>query len=233
MTNLRHEIYGALLALSAGLAACSSQPKPADWQLESKSASDRAVSAYLKGQQRVAEVEWGKAFQEVAATGQPGAMARMALLECAAQTAALELGDCPRYQRYATGAAAAEQAYARYLQGQHGAADVALLPSAQQAVAQQLLSASPRIESLPQAAALSQLTAAGVALRAGALGLDGVRQAVQIASEQGWRRGGMAWLLVEQRWAVQAGDAAAAQAIALRLQVLQEGQRQDGVDLKK
>lgn len=209
-----------LLTVGAVLAACSAKPPVPDWKLESQSASDRAVKAYLKGEMRVAEVEWGNAFKEVAATGQPAPMARMALLQCAVQTAALELGECPRYVRYAGGAAAPEQAYARYLQAQHSAADLPHLPVAQQAVGLQLLSRGK--VALPDAEPLSRLTAAGVALRAGAIDRQGVAQAIQIASEQGWRRALMAWVLVAQRMAQEVGDDAAAQALALRLQVLQE-----------
>lgn len=224
MSRFYRCVQAGLLGLACGwLAACSSGPPPADWELASQSASDRAVAAYLKGEERVAQLQWAQALEEVAATGQPAMMARMALLQCAAQLAALEHTDCPRYQRYAAGAAAAEQAYARYLQAQHRGVDVALLPQAQQAVAVQLLSAEGVVAQLPPAPALSQLTAAGVALMAGKLSPAGVLAAVEVASAQGWRRAAMAWLLVAQRGAQQAGDTAALQAIALRLQVLEEG----------
>lgn len=217
----------ALGLVSVWLAACGSKPPAPKWALEAQSASERAVQAYLKGQTRVADVEWSKAFNEVAATGLPIQMARMALLECAAQTAALELTDCPRYERYGAGAEPAEQAYARYLKGAHTAADVPLLPQAQQAMAAQLLGGAPVAAGLPAGQALSQLTAAGVALRAGAITPMQVQLAVDVASQQGWRRAAMAWLLVERHWAQEAGDAALLQAVDLRLQVLQEGQRKD------
>ncbi|WP_284338057.1 hypothetical protein [Comamonas sp. NoAH] len=221
MKTLRaYALAGA--ALAGLLSACVSKPPTPSWELEAHSASERAVKAYFKGQTRVAEVEWQKAFNEVAATGQPSAMARMALLQCAAQVSALEVSDCPRYQRYAAGADEAEQAYARYLNHRHTAEDVPLLPAAQQQVAVQLLSQSLAITLPASAEPLSQLTAAGVALRAGAIDLQGVREAVRIASEQGWRRAVTAWLLVEKRWAQEAGDVQAAEALELRLQVLQE-----------
>lgn len=205
-------------------AACSSRPPAPDWALEAQSASERAVKAYLQGDTRVAEAEWRKAFAQVSATGQPSQMARLALLQCAAQVAALEFTDCPHYQRYAAGAQHAEQAYARYLQVQHTAQDVALLPKAQQDMARQLL-AGQAGQSAPAAeAALSQLTAAGVAVRAGHLELAGVQQAVQLASAQGWRRSVMAWLLLEQRLHQAAGNAAGVQAVELRLQVLQNAE---------
>ncbi len=70
----------ALGLVSVWLAACGSKPPAPKWALEAQSASERAVQAYLKGQTRVADVEWSKAFNEVAATGLPSQMARMALL---------------------------------------------------------------------------------------------------------------------------------------------------------
>ena len=39
----------ALVAVLLLLTACASGPKPADWQLESKGAMERAVNAYLEG----------------------------------------------------------------------------------------------------------------------------------------------------------------------------------------
>lgn len=203
-----------------GAAACSSRPPAPDWALEAQSASERAVKAYLQGDTRVAEAEWRKAFAQVSATGQPSQMARLALLQCAAQVAALEFTDCPHYQCYAAGAQPAEQAYARYLQVQHTAQDVALLPKAQQAMARQVLAGQAGQPAPAAEAALSQLTAAGVAVRAGHLELAGVQQAVQLASAQGWRRSVMAWLLLEQRLHQAAGNAAGVQAVELRLQVL-------------
>lgn len=213
------------IAAAVLLSACASKPPSPRWEREAQSASERATQAYLQGQGSVADVEWRKAFDEVAATGQPATMARMALLQCAVQTAALALDDCPRYARYAAGAAPEEQAYARYLAGTHSAADVVLLPSAQQAVAAQLLDRGQPLNALPQGLPLSQLTAAGVALRTGAITRSAVQQAAHVASEQGWRRAVMAWLLLAQRLATAQGDAAGAQAVQLQLQVLEEDQK--------
>lgn len=208
-----------------GVLGCSSQPPTPSWALEAQSATQRAVQADLQGQRRVAEVEWRKAFAEVAATGQPAAMARVALLQCAVQAAVVAPADCPRYQRYAAGAAPAEQAYARYLQARHTSGDVGLLPAAQQATARALLASAPVVQLPPTPDPLSALTAAGVALRAGQLAPAAVPQAAALASAQGWRKAALAWLLVQQRLAEQAGDTAQVQALQLRLQVLQEDGR--------
>ncbi|WP_313602975.1 hypothetical protein [Comamonas jiangduensis] len=224
MTVPRIFRIAAVVTALLGAAACSSRPPTPDWALEAQSASERAVKAYLQGDTRVAEAEWRKAFAQVSATGQPSQMARLALLQCAAQVAALEFTDCLHYQRYAAGAQPAEQAYARYLQVQHTAQDVALLPKAQQAMARQVLAGQAGQPAPAAEAALSQLTAAGVAVRAGHLELAGVQQAVQLASAQGWRRSVMAWSLLEQRLHQAAGNAAGVQAVELRLQVLQNAE---------
>ena len=209
------------MALAMAMVACGSSPPAPNWAVASKSASERAVKAYLRGEQRVAQVEWDKAFAEVALTGQPAAMARMALLQCAAQTAALEITPCPRYERYAQGAAAAEQAYARYLAAAPLEQDIALLPPVQQAVARQIRQGAT--VGWPESGdALSQLTAAGVALRAGLLEPAAVLEAADAAAQQGWRRAVMAWLLVARKAAGDAGDLDTRNAVQLRLDVLQE-----------
>ncbi|MGE8397486.1 MAG: hypothetical protein ACN6NT_07785, partial [Comamonas sp.] len=83
----------------------------------------------------------------------------------------------------------------------------------QQGMGLQLLSPTKAV-SLPDAEALSRLTAAGVALRAGAIDRQTVEQALKAASEQGWRRAAMAWALVAQRMAHEIGDEAAAKSAA-------------------
>ena len=221
-TGVRWSTVAAALLLTA----CASQPPTPNWALQAHSASERAVQAQLKGQTAVAQLEWAKAFREVAATAQPAAMARLALLQCAVQTAVLAPTDCPRYQNYAAAAAVQEQAYARYLRNQHTASDVQWLPAQQQALAQQLLAASaspitPEVLAQP----LSQLTAAGVAARAGVLSAKGVQHAVQVASEQGWGGAVRAWLKLEHARALQAADQAALQKVQLQLQVLHEGEK--------
>jgi hypothetical protein len=203
--NITRLVAGA--AVAAGLLACGSTPPPPAWQQRAHDASDDAVQAYLQGEQRVAQQQWRKAFDAVAATGDVQRLARMVLLQCAAQTAALQWSDCPAYAPLEPGAAGAEQAYARYLQAQHTARDVALLRSLP-----------------PGQPPLSQLTAAAVALRAGALAPAAANAAMLLAAEHGWRRAAMAWAQYLHQQALQQGDAAGAAALAQRLQILQSPQ---------
>ena len=132
----------ALAAISViAIAACSSQPPAPDWALVAESATQKATAAYLQGQQRIEALQWQKARDSVASTGQPALAAKVELMRCAAQVASLEWDDCPAYEALAQDAAQEDQAYASYLQGRAQPADIELLSEAQRAVARQLGSA--------------------------------------------------------------------------------------------
>ena len=106
-----------LTAFSLTLSACVSGPALPDWQMNAKGAMDRSIAAYLSGNDRVAEREFAKARSELAGTGQATLVARAELLRCASRVASLVLDDCPGFAPLMQDAAAAEQAYARYLAG--------------------------------------------------------------------------------------------------------------------
>ena len=58
------------------LVACSSGPKTPDWQMEAKTAMDRAIAAYLEGNSRVEAQEFARARSELSSTGRSDLMAR-------------------------------------------------------------------------------------------------------------------------------------------------------------
>ena len=139
----------------------------------------------------------------------------------AALVAALDATPCSDYDAVAQDAAAPEQAYARYLRGQQQPADIALLPKAQQVVAAQ----APANAAAALAAVedpLSRLVAAGALAVRGPLPMAVVQQAVDTASAQGWRRALLAWLINQQRLAQEEGDAALAERVQRRLELLQK-----------
>ena len=211
----------ALAAISViALAACSSQPPVPDWALAAESATQKATAAYLQGQQRVEALQWQKARDAVASTGQPALAAKVELMRCAAQVASLEWDDCPAYEALAQDAAKEDQAYARYLQGRSQPADIELLPEAQRAVARQLGSAGDAalVEIKDP---LSSLVVAGVQLRSGRASPALLQQAVDTASAQGWRRPLMAWLLMQLKSEQQAGNSEKAAQLERRLKLLQ------------
>ncbi len=218
-----HRIAIALVASSA-LLACAGGQKVPDWAVNEQGAAERATDAYLSGNSRVADAEWRRAREEVRRTARPDLLARLELARCAAQVAALDASPCSGYEAVAQDAAAPEQAYARYLRGVQQMADIALLPKAQQAVAaQQPASTVSALAAIDDP--LSRLVAAGAMAVRGPLPMEGVQQAVDTASAQGWRRALLAWLINQQRLAQEQGDTVLAAQVQRRLDVLQATQK--------
>ena len=215
-----YSIASVLIAFGA-LSACASGQKVPDWAVNEQGAAERATEAYLSGDTRVADAEWRNARAEVTRTARPDLLARLELARCAALVAALDATPCSDYDAVAQDAAAPEQAYARYLRGQLQPADIALLPKAQQVVAAQ----APANAAAALAAVedpLSRLVAAGALAVRGPLPMAVVQQAVDTASAQGWRRALLAWLINQQRLAQEEGDAALAERVQRRLELLQK-----------
>jgi hypothetical protein len=205
-------ISAAVLAL----AACSSGPKPADWQLEAKTASERAVAAYMEGNSRVEAVEFARALAEVSSTGQVGLIARVELLRCASRVASLVLEPCAGFERLRADAPPAERAYADYLAGKLQPQDAALLPASQRAAASGDAAAVKAM-----ADPLSQLVAAAVLFQRAQASPAVLQQAVDTASAQGWRRPLLAWLGVQAQLADKAGDTGRAAGLRRRMALVE------------
>ena len=80
------------------LSACASQPVPPEWQSSAFSSLKGFTSAYLAGNQRVADLELARARTELASTGRTDWLAKAELTRCAVRVASLELDDCASYQ---------------------------------------------------------------------------------------------------------------------------------------
>ena len=193
----------ACVAALLALGACSSSPKPSDWQLEAKSAMDRAVTAYMEGNTRVEALEFSRARSEISSTGRTDLLARAELLRCAGRVASLVFEPCAGFERLRQDAPAAERAYADYLAGRLQPQDSALLPAPQRAVA----ASSGQVSAVKNISdPLSQLVAAAVVFQSGRASPAVLQQAVDTASAQGWRRPLLAWLGVQAQLADKAGD---------------------------
>ena len=213
--SIQLSCLGLLAALALG--ACSSGPRVADWQLEAKTAMERAVAAYLEGNSRVEALEFGRARSEISSTGRVDLMARAELLRCASRVASLVREDCAGFERLRPDAPPAERAYADYLAGRLQPQDLALLPVSQRAAA-----VGGDVAVLKgMADPLSQLVAAAVMFRAGRASPAVLAQAVETASAQGWRRPLLAWLGVQLQLAEKAGDAEAAARLRRRIALSQ------------
>ena len=203
------------------LAACAGTPPPPDWQMNAQGALQRALDAYLSGNDRIATNEFTRAREEVSRTGRIELMARTELLRCAADVASLQFGVCGGFERHRADAAAPELAYAAYLQGRLPPDQAALLPASQQPLA-----APPRGDAADLAALqavadpLSRLLGAALWLQAHRASPAVLALAVDTASAQGWRRPLLAWLQVQQRRAADAGDSAEAARIGRRIELV-------------
>ena len=203
---------GVMLALTG----CASGPKPADWQLSSKSALERAQSAYLEGNNRVDLAETAKAKSDIASTGRIDLMARAELLACASRVASLVFEPCAGFEKLRQDAPLAEVAYADYLAGKLQPKDAALLPKNQQTSAlADMNSAQTAIINISDP--LARLVASSVALQAGRASPAVVQAAVDAASSQGWKRPLLAWLGVQLKLAEAAQDRAEAARIQRRI----------------
>jgi hypothetical protein len=210
--------FSRLVLLAAlALSACSGGPKIPDWQMEAKTAMERAVAAYLEGNSRVEALEFGRARSEISSTGRVDLMARAELLRCASRVASLVLEDCAGFERLRQDAPPAERAYADYLAGRLQPQDIALLPASQRAAAAGGDVAALKGINDP----LSQLVAAALMFRAGRASPAALQQAVDTASGQGWRRPLLAWLGVQLQLAEKGGDSAAAEQLRRRIALTQ------------
>lgn len=196
----------ALLALSA----CASKPLPPDWQLDAKGALDGSVEDYLKGRSAAAAAEFRSARSATTSTGRADYVAQVELVRCAAQVASLDFDDCPGYAALAPDATPEQRAYADYLYGRWQGLNATLLPEQHRPVL-----ATGQVAAV--ADPLARLVAAGAAFKAGRITPDGITQAIETASSQGWRRPLLAWLGVQAQRAEAAGDAQEVQRIRRRI----------------
>lgn len=204
------------MLVAMALSACASGPKPADWQLESRGAMERAVNAYLEGNSRVEAAELARARLEISSTGRVDLLARAELLSCASRVASLVFEPCAGFEKLRQDAPPAERAYADYLAGKLQPQDINLLPKDQQISAQSaILRAQPAIEGI--ANPLAKLVASGTALQAGNASPALVQAAVDAASSQGWRRPLLAWLGVQLKLAEASGNRLEAERIQRRI----------------
>jgi hypothetical protein len=187
------------MTLATLLASCSSGPVPPVWQNNAHQSLETFSTAYLSGNTRLADAEFIRARRELTSTGRFDLVARAELARCGVQVASLEFDDCPGFAALASDADDSERSYAAFLQGKTVTA--ALLPAQYRSMASGGKIAQTMIEP-----PLSRLIAAAVSLRRGQLDAEGVADAVDTASAQGWRRPLLAWLEIQARQADSAGQ---------------------------
>ena len=202
------------------LVACGNTPPQPDWQMNAKSAMERAQQAFLTGNNRVEVAEFARARAEVASTGRADLMARIELARCATRVASLVFEPCAGFAALVQDAPAPERVYAEYLAGRVLASDAALLPEQHRSAA--VAGAQvPDLKSITDP--LARLVAAGVLLQTSRADPATIAVAIDTASAQGWRRPLLAWLGLQAQRAEAAGDAGEVARIRRRIALAGEG----------
>jgi hypothetical protein len=210
----------AALSLLSLLAGCGNNPQVPDWQMNAQSAIERSTAAYMTGNTRVEDAEYKRAREALGSTGKIDLIIRAELIRCAARVASLVFEDCSGFDKLAADASPADRAYAAYLSGRATNADAALLPAQHQPIAAATSDTAAASAAQAITDPLSKLVAAGVLMRANKATPPLLADAVETASAQGWRRPLLAWLGVQAMRAEQAGDAAEAQRIKRRIDLV-------------
>ncbi|CAN5321793.1 hypothetical protein BH11PSE11_BH11PSE11_28640 [soil metagenome] len=203
------------------LSGCASGPPAPELQTNAKGSLDRAVNAYLSGDDRVAAEEFARTRSEMASSGQVALVVRAELIRCAAQLASLVLNECSGFEALRQDAAAPERAYADYLAGRLQVQDIALLPAQHQSVMRATAETSVSVLA-GISDPLARLVGAGVLLRAERASPAALALAVDTASMRGWRRPLLTWLGVQVVRAEKGGDAAEAQRLQRRMDLILE-----------
>lgn len=200
--------WRALAAISSLglLAGCAGGVAAPEWQSSAQDALRLATTAFLSGNDKVAQYGYAKAYNAVAQTGRGDLLGRIELVQCASRVATLVFAPCTGFERLRQDAAPAERAYAAFLAGTPAAPDIPLLPAQYQPIA----AAGSRTDLVSRLRAiadpLSRLIAAGVLVRQGRASADVLALAADTASAQGWPRPLLAWLEAQALLAQRNGD---------------------------
>ena len=195
------------------LAGCATKQLLPDWQTDAKGALDASVDDYLKGHTAAALADFRSARSATTATGRADYVAQVELVRCAVQVASLDFDDCPGYAALAQEATPEQRAYADYLYGRWQGLSASLLPEQHRPVL-----ASGQLAGVTDP--LARLVAAGASFKAGRITPDGIAQAIETASKQGWRRPLLAWLQVQLHRAEAADDTQAIQRLRRRIALI-------------
>jgi hypothetical protein len=210
---------GALAAVLL-LAACAGGPPPPEWQSQAHSSLEKFRQYYLEGNSRLAQRSFAQAQAALASTGRPELAARAELVRCALGTAALDVDACAAVASAASDATAEDRAYGAFLGGEWPVRDAGKLPAQYRDVATARDEAARNRAMRNIADPVSRLVGAGALFRAAQLSPDGLAAAVDTASAQGYRRPLLAYLNVQAARARSAGDAALAESIQKRIDLV-------------
>jgi predicted small lipoprotein YifL len=205
------------------LSACGSGgPPPPDWKTDAADLIERYKKYALLGDNVLAE----RYFQQaVAATGGAGRVAdtaRLWLVRCATRRAMLIDDACTEYAGLARiEPDAADQAYYQFITLRWDAIDIALLPAQHRALVN--APAGKRNEVLNQTSdPLARLLDASLLVMRQEADATTLTLATETASSQGWRQPLLTYLKLQEKQAVNQGNAAELDRLAQRIQLVEE-----------
>lgn len=203
------------------LVGCAGTPPPPDWKMNAVSLLEHYQARWLEGDSTAAAQALDKSRAEIARSGRLDLLARLELAACATRVAALDFADCTAYLPLASEAAAADQAYASFINGAWAGLEGRLLPPHYAALVQAREDAAANRAVAGIQDPLARLIASALLLRQGRAEPATLGLAVDAASERGWRRPLLAWLEVQLRRAQVAGDAAAVRHLQGRIDLVE------------
>lgn len=210
--------FAGLAALLAFfLTACSSAPPPPDWKMNAVGAIEHFQERWLDGDTATADLALAKARAEIAKSGRTDLLARAELAACASRAAALDFTPCAAYTPLASDAASHDRAYAQFLGGDWNGLAAPALPAHYAGLVSAKDDAAANRAALEIKEPLPRLIATALLFKQGRVAPATLANAVDTASERGWRRPLLAWLKVAQERAKAAGDTTAAAQLQRRI----------------
>lgn len=190
----------SVLILALLLSACGGGPTVPDWQIDTQSAMTRYTQYYLEGRSKLALASFNKARNATAATADINATAHLELVKCGVAMAALDSTPCTIYTTLAKQSTnPADANYYHFLIGDWQSVDPKILPNAYQAIVNpgSVKETNARINQISDP--LSRLIATSVSVIRQQYDMQTLEIAINTASEQGWRRPLLAYLLVQEK----------------------------------
>jgi hypothetical protein len=207
----------SVLILVLLLSACGGGPTVPDWQIDTQAAMARYTQYYLEGRSKLALASFNKARSASAATADINAVAHLELVRCGVSMAALDSAPCTGYTSLAS-TNADDANYYRFLTGDWQSLDTKRLPYAYQAFvsSKSITESNTQINKISDP--LSRLIATSISVIRHQYDLHTIELAINTASEQGWRRPLLAYLLIQEK---NTPDPIQQQLIKARIELLQ------------
>ena len=211
------------LACLIMLSACGSGgPPPPDWKADSADLIDRYKKYALLGDNILAERYFQQAVTATGGAGRVADTARLWLVRCATRRAMLIDDACTEYAGLARiEPDAADQAYYQFITLRWNAIDIARLPAQHRALVN--APAGKRNEVLNQISdPLARLLDASLLVMRQEADATTLTLATETASSEGWRQPLLTYLKLQEKQAVNQGNAAELDRLAQRIQLVEE-----------